>query len=67
VAELLSLLLRCVGGEEECATVMSECLGQLALLAPDQVGALGGDAVYAVRALVAAMLRAAHAGPGRFG
>ncbi|GBF96436.1 hypothetical protein Rsub_09235 [Raphidocelis subcapitata] len=36
VSELLALLLRCASGEEECAAAVADCLGHLALLAPEQ-------------------------------
>jgi hypothetical protein len=49
VGELLALLLRCAGGEEECATVVADCLGQLALLAPEQVCKDGGHTACPLR------------------
>ena len=35
--QVLRLLLGCCDAEEECAHVVAECLGHLALLAPDAV------------------------------
>jgi hypothetical protein len=36
-AQVLSLLLGSAEGEEECRTVVAECLGGMALLSPDKV------------------------------
>lgn len=35
--QVLNLLLECCEAEEECAHVVSECLGHLALLSPEAV------------------------------